>query len=241
MGAAVLKISQSVSKGSPRRMLLQASAHLIHLGVAMLLFSYVVSSNMQTYPSDAEELSGFSGVVASVGDEVQVGEYTILLQDLEQRSTSRTSGGTTITSIQEATIDISKGGSLQDSGVLLTNLYGHNIYGVYEVLEVEVHVHKSVLEDLYINYQLIPGQNQTAFVQAKVIPMMNFLWTGFGLLVFGLALRLFFAPPMPSERGEEKKQVAPQRKEMALPSKAEKDYEALIEEEITRLKQKRRQ
>jgi len=140
---------------------------------------------------------------------------------------------------QDATLDLSRSGSGDSirTGVVLTNLYGVS-NGNLGVIKVQVFVYKSALNDLYMDFQWM--SNTTAFVQMKVIPLMNVLWTGFSLLVVGLAIRTVSWKQEPMAIEPPRKAQGSAHAEPSGEKTREKDYEALVEEELRKYKERRK-
>lgn len=236
--ASAYRMARSKVSGSARKTLQKMSPQIVHLGVAMVLVSFVISSNMQVFPSDLQNLSGVSGKEVAVGGDVKVGSYTIHLSDMRAEARSISSGGMSIDQARLAVLDLAKSGKTVRSSIVLTNLYGLDSSGKPAVMKVEVYIYKSVLGDLYMDYQWI--DDSTAFIQVKEVPMMNFLWAGFGLLAIGLAIRTIVWRQEPKELPERAERAEPapaiQKKARVQPAK---DYEALVEEELRKFKEKR--
>jgi len=232
VGASAFKIAKSRVSGSSRKTLQKVSPQLVHLGVALILLSFVVSTNMQVFPSNLENISGVSGNQVTIGRTVIVGDYEISLVDLRTTSESGTSGGMTIDEGRVAVVNIARSGDSLRSGVLLTNLYGHDSMGSPHVMKADVYIYKAILNDLYLDYQWI--DNDTAYIQAKLVPMMNFLWAGFGLLAIGLAVRTIVRRQEPKEM-----EVVEAKPEPSKETAPKKDYEAMVEEELKKFKEKR--
>lgn len=234
VAASSYRLAKSKVPGSVRKTLHRMSPHIIHLGIALVLFGYVVSSSMQVFPEGTGELEG---VVLTVGGDLTVGDYTVRLMSLSQRSEAGVVGGVITESAREATIQLLKSGDVIRESVVLSNLYGRDTGGSPQVLEHDVYVYKAVLNDVYIHYSWM--SNASAMFQAKVIPMMNVLWLGFGLLVVGLVTRTAVHQLQPLEMRPEKK--APKASGRAPPAKqkTEKDYGALVEEELRKFKEKK--
>ena len=238
VGASAFKIAKSRVKGSLRKTLQKISPQLVHLGVALVLLSYVVSTNMQSYPPGLQNLSGVSGTQVDVDGDVEIGDYSVRLTSLGVRGETGTSGGMTIDEARDAVVDIVRSGEAARSGIVLTNLYGHDAYGDPHVMKVDVYIFKSVANDLYLNYQWL--DNDTAFIQVKLVPMMNFLWTGFALLAVGLAIRAVVWRQEPKSVETAEADTAAKVTVKAVEQKeGVKDYEALVEEELRRYKEKR--
>jgi len=239
VGASAFKLAKSGVKGSVRKTLQRASPHVIHLGVALMLLGYVVSSNMQVFPEDTADIEGLEAVELDIGEQLVVGDYTVELVSLSVRSEYFVTGGSTVLEAHDATIDIARSGKTVQSGTVLTDLYGLGPDGRFQALEVEVHVHKTAFTDLYVNFQTI--DNNTAILEAKIVPFMNPLWGGFGLIVVGLAIRTVAWQQEPKEESEPGKRAAPATAKKPAESPArEKDYEALVEEELRKYKERKK-
>lgn len=234
---SVFKLATSRVAGSVRKTLQKASPQLIHIGVALVLVSFIITTNMQSMPAGLAK--GATSVQMSIGEETKVGGYTVRLVALTATDATSGSGATSVNAVRESKIDILKSGHALRSGIVLTDLYlitaGSSQMNA-NVVSVEVYVYKSLANDLYLNFQWV--SNTTASVQMKVVPFMNALWTGFGLLVIGLAIRTVVWQQEPKEvdtakRGPERKPEAP------LSSAKAQDYEALVEEELKKFKESR--
>ncbi len=235
LAVSVFKLSRSRVAGSVRKTLQKAGPQMIHLGVAMILLSFIISTNMQTLPSGMP--AGTSSIEMTIGEEAKVGAYTVKLVDLAAIDQNSGSGATSVNAVRESTLDISKSGHSLRSGVVLTDLYLITVVdnqAKAQVVNVEVYVYKSMADDLYVDFQWL--DNTTASVQMKVVPLMNVLWGGFALLVIGLAVRTAVWQQEPRE-------IEPSRPGKALPTAGptagSKDYEALVEQELERHKKSR--
>lgn len=241
VGVSVFRLYKSRTPGSVRRSLQLMSPHIVHLGVALVLLGYVVSSTMQAYP----EIGGVvydSGVVLDIGESVDVGDYTVRLVSLSIRNESIRAGGSLIDEARDATVDILRDGKVIERSVVLTNLYGTAASGAPQVAGIEVHVEKSLLHDLYMNFQWRTAES--ALIEVKTLPFMNVLWSGLGLLAIGLVMRLVtwqFEPKLqPTRRLESpgpKTDIGARSRE--APCVSGKDYDALVEEELRKYKEKK--
>ncbi len=186
VGASAVRLAKSRGSGSVRKTVHKLGPHIVHLGIALILMSYVVSSELQQLPGPSEGAPGAAGFVVPLGGGLDVGDYTIVLTDLDIRLEHMTSGYTVSHEAREATFDILRSGEALRQGVVVTDLYS-NSTGVPTVVEIEVVIHKAVLEDLYFNFQ---WRNETSvYLEAKTVPMMNTLWLGLGLVVVGVSAR----------------------------------------------------
>ncbi len=243
VGASVLRLSRSRATGSIRATIQKVSPHLVHLAVALVLLSFVVSSNLQQYPDSSGNITTPAGQLVSVGGEMTVGDYTIQLASVSTTSAPAYSGGSMVTDLREAVINVSRSGHVLREGVELTDKYGPSAQGGVEVMDIEVYVYKAIARDLYISFQW--RDNDSAYIEAKTIPLMNVLWAGFGLLAVGIVLRTFTWQQEPKEEPEPRRAPKVEPKEGvedaggAAPAGESKDYESIVEEELRRFKEKR--
>ena len=98
-------------------------------------------------------------------------------------------------------LEIRHSGNVVQSGVELTNLYLANGANASKV-ESGVHIYKTVTEDVYLSFN---WQNAISVqLQMKVVPMINALWSGMGLLIAGLTIRFLVWPNLlPKKDGVE--------------------------------------
>jgi cytochrome c biogenesis factor len=177
-------VIRSTVKGSWRKTVNNLGPQLVHLGIALLLLGYVFSSFMQVYPATGP----FNQM--SVGGELNAGDYSVRLVSLRINDLPSSSGGQ-FNQSRTAVLEISHSGVVVQSGVELTNLYLADGTNASKV-ESGVHVYKTVTEDAYLSFE---WKNATsAQIQMKIIPMINALWSGLGLLIFGLTIRFLVWP-----------------------------------------------
>jgi cytochrome c-type biogenesis protein CcmF len=189
--AALYRVVKSYTKGSWRKTMRNLGPQLVHLGIALLLIGYVFSSFMQVYPATGPYNQ------LSVGGELTAGDYSIRLVSLRINDLPSSSGGQ-FNQSRTAVLEISQSGKIIQSGVELTNLYladGSNA----SKIESSVHIYKTETEDLYLSFEW--GNATSALLQMKVVPMINALWSGMGLLIVGLSIRFLVWPNVPSREG----------------------------------------
>ena len=182
VSASAVRLAQALLKGSARRRAYSAGAQLVHVGLALVLMSYVVSTNTQSYPSLGGE------VALGLGAQVSVDDYVVTLTGLEvSDEVSRYPSG--VDQVRSALVDIHEDGRLIADDARLEVLYSYSAVSGYTVLERVAYVDTSLSEDLYLSFEWMT--DDTALIHAKVVPMMAPLWAGFALLLVGLAVRLW--------------------------------------------------
>lgn len=229
VGSSAVKLVKSGAVGTLRTRVQKVSPHIIHLAVAIVLMSFIVSTSLQQEANGSGRVVTSAGVVVNLGDELGVGDYTIRLVSLTARNEQSFAGGTLVTVVRDAVIDIARSGETLREDVTLSDMYGPSIKGGLEVVHIEVYIYKSIIRDLYINFQW--RDNSSALIEAKTVPLMNTLWLGLGLLAVGIVLRT---------SSWHQEIVETQSKAVKASSKKSgKDYEALVEEELKKYKAKR--
>lgn len=114
-----------------------------------------------------------------LGGILMVGGYTIQLASVNQSQAGP--GSNIVLSIE---LDIYSGGSLIERVVLVDEYPpdgGSRLKG-------DVHVHKTLAEDLYISFDRMTGSD--VLVEAKVVPLVNLVWSGAVMLGVGILVRL---------------------------------------------------
>ena len=226
---SIIKIGKLKIGRSARLFLKNIGPQLIHLGVALILISFIVSTNLQTVSSYGEYVN------VDLGRQLAIGDYSIRLVDLYSHELHAVGAGSIVEEERVAIIEIYKGGQLAESNVTLTTLFGfHNFR--YEKLTGNVFVYKTAIDDLYLSFD---WRNSTsAIIQAKILPMMNTLWIGFFLLIIGIISRTSgWKTELYSIEQKIKKPSEAGRKSR---ERQAKDYEAIVEEELKRLKESRK-
>jgi cytochrome c biogenesis factor len=179
--ASAARLVRSSVKGSVRKRVRDAAPQFVHLGVALLLVGYVLSSNLQIVPTNGEP------VPLHVGEMIDVGDYSMRLVSLDMEDRTPPAS-IAYNAVGTATFDISRSGSPIESGTVVSNLY--SVSGA-EMAKAStgVLIHKAVLEDLYLHFDW--KDNDTAMVNVKVIPLINVLWAGLAALSIGMTLLVF--------------------------------------------------
>ncbi len=228
VGASAFKLVKSISGRSVRSVLSRAGPQIVHIGVALVLMSYVVSSNLQAVPSNITTVEGDSGNVVRIGGSVSVGDFSVRLLALDSSISE-----VTLLQTDVATVEILRSGSVEKTGVNLVNMYGQSGNG-----EIDAYVYKTAFEDLYLNFQMMNGT--TALMQVKTVPFMNTLWIGFGLLVIGLAMRTVGWRQEPSEETPEQVEVRDKGRSPPPVKPAEKPAVDRVEEELRKYKERKK-
>ncbi len=181
MVLAAYRFVRSFRKKALRQSMSKASSHLVHLGAALVLVSYAVSSNMQVFPDEGRE------VIVDLGGVLSAGSYSIRVVGLTIHEGEIQGVEYQFEQVRTATVDIMKSGRVIDSGVSVSSYYVSTDGLQYDEIDREIHVSIYPLEDLYFSFGWI--SNSAATVEMKTVPFMTPLWTGFGLLCVGVVAR----------------------------------------------------
>jgi cytochrome c-type biogenesis protein CcmF len=154
----------------------RAGGHAVHLGIALVLLSFIVSSTMQaSLPEGSASMS--------IGESIKIGDHTVHLEDLSVHQWTTPTGEPGEERV--ATFLVYSGGSPKT--VTISNLYQNDTSGT-TLLRSGTAVVNGLAEDVYLNFAWV--DNDTALVQARVVPMVTEVWLGFGIATLGMAATL---------------------------------------------------
>jgi cytochrome c biogenesis factor len=191
--ASSVRLAQALSKGPARSRAYRAGAQMAHVGAALLVAAFVVSSNLQSYPGQGPE------VAVAVGGQLSAGAYEVRLTgiDMSYDVEGRPAG---VTMVRTAHLEVYEGGGLVCGDARLDILYGGSDATGYYELERVAFVRSSMSEDLYMSFEWMSGD--VALLHVKVVPAMSALWAGALLLAAGMAMRLAAFSPADGRRGD---------------------------------------
>lgn len=156
-----------------RRWMGRAGAHAVHMGIALVLLSFIVSSTMQaSLPEGATTMN--------VGEQVIIEDHIVQLEGLSTRTWTTPDGGPGEERI--ATFLVYSGGS--SVTVTVSNLYQNDSSGA-TLLRSGTAILNGLTEDVYLSYSWV--DNGTAEVQARMVPLVSTVWIGFGIATLGMA------------------------------------------------------
>ncbi len=178
---SVVRLLKSLSIGPLGKRLHCAAAHVIHLGIAMIILGNVAASNLQSYPEEGGD------AFVPLNGQILVADYVIGLTAITDfRNATGYPAGVDL--FRTAKVDIYRGGDLVAEDAELLILYSYDPTLGPIVVERVAFVESSVLEDLYISFEWVSDGG--VVLHARLIPMIKVLWTGVILLVAGLSMRL---------------------------------------------------
>jgi cytochrome c-type biogenesis protein CcmF len=140
------------------------SAHLVHLSVVLIIIGYVGSTYLQEERVLSLEIDG---------DAVEHEGYEVKAIGVDSGPDHAF-----------VTVEVWKGNQLIGTG-------DPGAVYIEGTVRSEVSVLWTFWEDVYLIYgNHTGGSPQTANVAVTILPLMNFLWTGMYLMMFGISLRL---------------------------------------------------
>jgi cytochrome c-type biogenesis protein CcmF len=175
IGASVHR-SASLNEKGAIRWLARAGGNAVHLGIALILISFIVSATMQAYlPDGPEEMS--------VGEHIIVGDRTVRLVELSTRPWTTPEGEPGEERI--ATFQVYSGG--EPVTLTVSNYYLNDPSGPV-LVRPGTAILNGLVEDVYLSYEWV--DDSTASVEARVIPMVSEVWAGFIIATLGMAVTL---------------------------------------------------
>ena len=183
--SAIVSISRTRFGGCARDALHRIGPGVIHLGIAAILIGFAASTQAQKMPDLGE------WVEVGVGEEVQVGGFVVHLVSISVEEVDGLAEGYYLTTVVDFEIEVwtTEPSSLKDV-VVLTNIYGGPATQTgYDRLDGDVHVHSTLLVDLYMCAEW--ASDASAMLHLKTLPMMILVWGGLCLVCAGAATRTF--------------------------------------------------
>lgn len=185
---SAVRLAGSLKGGTVKNKIHRAGAQVAHIGTALLLAAFFVSSNMQSYPAEGGR------VALEVGEQISVGGYMVSLEEV-QVSDDVNGYPSGVVQVRTALVDIRDDDDLIADDARLEILYGSDpVTGLF-VMERVAFVKSSLSEDLYMSFEWM--SEDSILLHAKVVPMMLPLWTGLLLLLVGIGMRFSTAGRTP--------------------------------------------
>jgi cytochrome c-type biogenesis protein CcmF len=169
--------------------------YIVHMAIVLMFIGF--AGTAFTLDSQAE---------LPVGDTLRLGAYEMRLQNIEQHPGANYDGET-------AVIDVSKNGKF-----LQTMRTERRFYHSSQQMTSEVAIRARMTEDVYLVFAGYSNDGQTPVIQAYINPLVNWIWAGGFLLVFGTLVALI---PSKIKRIHPKMRiVGTVKKEHAVPAKS---------------------
>lgn len=121
---------------------------------------------------------------------MEVGKYTISLVSISTEQMDVLADGYYVTTVVEFEIEVRNTRMELIEDVTLTNIYGGPVAQLgSDRLDGDVHIHSTILEDLYIFAEW--ASDGSAMLHLRTLPMMVLVWTGLCMVCAGACARIF--------------------------------------------------
>jgi len=181
VSSAVKLVAAAKKEGGILSRLYRTAAQVAHLGVALLLVGFVISSNLESFPDQGYDVG------MPVGSELEIGDYRIRLVAIDVTDEVSTYPEE-VAQVRTAYVEVSRDGKVVDEAAALRILYSLDSVSGYRVLEIVRYVRSDIDGDLHLSYEWM--SDDIVLMHAKVVPMMSLLWAGAILLCLGMSTRL---------------------------------------------------
>ncbi|WP_340820576.1 cytochrome c-type biogenesis CcmF C-terminal domain-containing protein [Methanolobus sp. WCC4] len=205
------------------------SAHVIHIGIILILLGIVLSSNMKVESSavlGTNEMTAFEGQ-----------HYQLIVNSMNSYYSGeafRTYPGSSYTT--EVIFDIYKDGNYFKSGKVeyITDFKWGQTY-------TTTFINRGLTEELFIAPRAISESDGEIDLYMRTVPFINCLWGGMYLMVIGIIALLF--TDRRSEQitgsGSGPKNAGPSGNNNAVSSGVDERYDRMLEQEIKKRRDKR--
>ena len=176
MTATLYKMWRSIDKESKFKTLRGVSAHIIHLGILMILIGIVVSTNTRVEDSNVLGI-GTVGTFAGQDYTIKVNSMT---SGYEGAAFQNYPGSSYVTKVD---FDIYKNNKFFDSGQVkyITDFKWGQTYTSH-------YIKRGVYEELFIAPRAIDEQNSMINLYVRTVPFMTVLWVGMYLMAIGIVI-----------------------------------------------------
>jgi cytochrome c-type biogenesis protein CcmF len=177
-GGRVLKGKLNTNIGNAmyhlmRRNMRRYGGYVVHFGIALL----VIGVAGQAFNQDKEQEMG-------IGDKLTIGPYTLVSQEYTQDDNANYWS-------DSALLDVYKNGAFLTR--LTPAVFHYKIGGrpgEEEQRDHKVANHSTLREDLYVVFEDINRETKHPIIKAYINPLVNWVWIGVLVLIFGTCLAL---------------------------------------------------
>ena len=176
--AVLYRLSTITKERSGRALFRGIGAHVIHVGILLIIFGVIASSTMKIEDSavhmeDVEK--SFEGMDYSI-------KVTDMSSGYEGHPYKQYSGSSYVTHVS---FDIYKRGAYFDSGTLdyITDLKWKQTY-------TTTYIRRSFFEELFIAPRALDEDSHEIDLYVRVVPFITFVWTGISVMLLGMLILL---------------------------------------------------
>ena len=141
--------------------------YIVHVGVVLIFFGFA-----------GREFRQSDDVALRTGQEARVGDFVFRQQQLTVTDDAQKQAIT-------AEVAVSKGGKL-----VATMYPAKWFFNKHQQPTTEVAIQRGIAEDIYIVLANYEAKTQTAFLELRLVPLVNWLWIGFAIVALGTIIAL---------------------------------------------------
>ena len=239
LAATLYKMWRSVDRESKFKTMRGISAHIIHLGILLILIGVVVSTNTRVEESSILSIN----TVSTFTDQHYSIKVTSITSGYEGSMFQNYPGSSYVTNIN---FDVYKKNKFFDSGQVkyITDFKWGQTY-------TTTYINRGVYEELFIAPRAVDEANSRVNLYVRTVPFMTVLWIGMYLMAIGIIIlgvtehvkagrNITMVSDIPKKKKPKpsKKKVQKQRSEVPM-SDIEKKYEEKLERELMNRKSER--
>ncbi|MGP8337143.1 MAG: cytochrome c-type biogenesis CcmF C-terminal domain-containing protein [Methanosarcinaceae archaeon] len=234
--ATLYKMWHSIDSKSTFRTVRGISAHIIHLGILLVLIGVVVSTNTQVESSNVVSVNT-AGTFAGQDYSINI---TSMTSGYEGEMYQNNPGTSYVTNIN---FDVYKNNKYFDSGQVkyITDFKWGQTYTTH-------YIKRGIIEELFIAPKAVDEAGSRVDLYVRTVPFITVLWVGMYIMSFGIVIigaaeyikagrnTVESGSPKKNKSGSSRKNL--QRK-VAPISDIEKKYEEKLERDLMKRKGKR--
>lgn len=241
LAATLYKMWRSVDRESKFKTMRGISAHIIHLGILLILIGVVVSTNTRVEESSILSIN----TVSTFTDQHYSIKVTSITSGYEGSMFQNYPGSSYVTNIN---FDVYKKNKFFDSGQVkyITDFKWGQTY-------TTTYINRGVYEELFIAPRAVDEANSRVNLYVRTVPFMTVLWVGMYLMAIGIIIlgvtehvkagrNITMESDIPKKKKPKpkpsKKKVQKQRSEVPM-SDIEKKYEEKLKRELMKRKSER--
>ncbi len=176
--AAFYRIFTITKERSGKGLFKGVGAHVIHIGILLIIFGVIASSTMKIEDSAVQ--------VEDIENSFENMDYSVKVTDMssgyEGHPYKQYSGSSYVTHVS---FEIYQNGAYFDSGTLdyITDLKWGQTY-------TTTYIHRGIFEELFIAPRALDEISHEIDLYVRVVPFISFVWAGMSLMLLGMIILL---------------------------------------------------
>ncbi|MDK2892678.1 cytochrome c-type biogenesis CcmF C-terminal domain-containing protein [Methanohalophilus sp.] len=172
------RLVKIINERSGKVLLRGIGAHVIHIGILLIIFGVIVSSTMKIEES-AIHMENIESSFEDIDYSIMVTDMT---SDYEGNPYREYPGSSYITHVE---FDVYKNGAYFDSGTLdyVTDIKWRQTY-------TTTYINRGLFEELFIAPRALDEKNNKIDLYVRVVPFITFVWAGNLMMLLGMIILL---------------------------------------------------